>query len=407
MIDELSKKEDVTNVHDPAYSQPLCTVLQIALVDFLRSLNIQPSAVVGHSSGEIAAAYSIGALNRESALKVAFYRGYVSSKHANTCPKSGAMASVNLSEIEVQPYLDQTAALFGCKEISIGCVNSPRNITLSGDARHITGLLSLLEQQKVLAKRLRINVAYHSKAMDAVAVEYQALLKDITMGVPAPNAATMFSSVTGASISTKEVSQSGYWVKNMTSPVRFSEAFSALCLQSSESPSSKNRKGLAVTDVLEIGPHSTLQTPVKDILNSMEGGKTVVYNSLLRRNVSAVVSSFAAVGRLHCLGHPIDTATLNNRDQSVSRAVLPDLPEYPFNRAQSYWSEGRLSKNFRFRRHRRHELLGTTVPDWNVDEARWRQVIRIIDNPWILDHKARYLSIRATFSSLTCVGQRC
>lgn len=225
MTDELSKNENITKVHNPAYSQPLCTVLQIALVDFSRSLNLQPSAVVGHSSGEIAAAYSIGALNRESALKVAFYRGYVSAKHANTCPKPGAMASVNLSEIEVRPYLDQTAALFGCEEISIGCVNSPRDLTLSDDAQHITSLLSPLEQQKVLAKRLRISVPYHSKAMDTVAIEYQALIKDIAMRMPAANAATMFSSVTGVGIPAKEVSQPGYWVKNMISPVRFSEAF--------------------------------------------------------------------------------------------------------------------------------------------------------------------------------------
>ena len=103
------------------------------------------------------------------------------------------MTSVNLSKIEVEPYLDQTAALFGCEEISIGCVNSPRNLTSSGDAQHTTNLLSLLEQQRVLAKRLRISVPYHSKAMDTVAIEYQALIKDIAMGMPAADGLSMLS----------------------------------------------------------------------------------------------------------------------------------------------------------------------------------------------------------------------
>ena len=92
---------------------------------------------MGHSSGEIAAAYSVGALNRESALKVAFYRGHVSAKAANSCAKPGAMISVNLSETEVRPYLDRTTALFGSEEISVGCVNSPSNVTLSGDAQQL------------------------------------------------------------------------------------------------------------------------------------------------------------------------------------------------------------------------------------------------------------------------------
>ena len=386
-------------MNDPAYSQPLCTVLQIALIDLLRSFNIHPSAVVGHSSGEIAAAYSVGALNRESALKVAFYRGIVTAKLASSCSKAGGMVSINLSETEVRPYLDRTAALFGCEDISVGCINSPRNVTLSGDAQQLSTLMSLLEQQKVVARKLRVGVAYHSRAMDEVAIEYQTLISDLSMGEPASNGVTMFSSVTGARILIEEVCQAEYWVKNMTNPVRFSEAFSALCLQSSLSSTPKmgaHRKGIAVTDILEIGPHSALQRPVKDILSSLEHGESIGYNSLLHRNVPAVNSLFTAVGRLHCLGHAVNVAALNDRGQLRSRVLLTDLPEYPFNKTQSYWVEGRLSKNFRFRGHPRHELLGTSDPDWNINEARWRHVIRATDNPWILDHKVTDPRARAT-----------
>ena len=392
----MAKDEDVTNVHNPAYSQPLCTIVQIALVDLLRSVNVLPSAVVGHSSGEIAAAYSVGALSTRSALKVAFYRGKVSARLASTCTKPGAMVAVNLSEAEVQPFLDRTNTPSSCGEVSIACINSPYSVTISGDAHEIDMLMSLLKQQKVVATKLKVNVAYHSKAMEQVSIEYQTMIGDITTGDVASNGAMMFSSVTGSTVSFDEVCQPGYWVKNLTSQVRFLEAFSNLCLQSTQSPTPKlerHGKGIAVTDVLEVGPHSALQKPIKDILSSLEGGESVAYNSVLQRGVSALSSLYKIAGRLYCKGHPVNVTALNNRGQQLSRAVLVDLPEYPFNRSQSYWVEGRLSKNFRFRQHPPHELLGTPETNWNVREARWRHMIRATDNPWILDHKVVDLKV--------------
>ena len=392
----MAKDEDVTNVHNPAYSQPLCTVVQIALVDLLRSINVLPSAVVGHSSGEIAAAYSVGALSRESALKVAFYRGCVSARLAGTCSNPGAMAAVNLSEAEVQPFLDGTNTLSTFGGLSIACINSPWSVTVSGDAPKIDILMSLLKKQEVVATKLKVDVAYHSKAMDQVAVEYQTMIGDLTTGDMVSNDVVMFSSVTGAMISFDEVCQPGYWVRNLTSQVRFLEAFSSLCLPSTQSPAQRfgtHGKGIAVTDVLEVGPHSALKKPIRDILSSLERGESVVYNSILQRNVSALISLHEAAGRLYCLGHPVNVTALNDRGGQVSRTVLVDLPEYPFNRSQSYWSEGRLSKNFRFRKHPPHELLGTAEPNWNVREARWRHMIRATDNPWILDHKVTDLNV--------------
>ncbi len=318
------------------------------------------------------------------------------------------MVSVNLSETEIRPYLDQMTALSGCEGISIGCVNSPYNVTLSGDAHQISTVMSLFEQQKVAAKRLVVDVAYHSKSMNQIAAEYLSLIGDITIGETASNDATMFSSVTGARISTDEVCRPEYWIKNLTSQVRFLEAFSSLCSRSARHPTQNfgtHGKGIAVTDVLEIGPHSALQRPIKDILRYLEHGESIVYNSVLRRNVSALTSLFTAVGKLHCLGHPVNVTSLNNRGEYAPRAILSDLPEYPFNRSQSYWIEGRLSKNFRFRKHPRHELLGTTDPNWNDREARWRHVIRVTDNPWILDHKVGN-SMRDIKMSLMYAGQR-
>jgi acyl transferase domain-containing protein len=76
---EFNKDEQSSNIYNPAYSQPICAALQIALVDLLDSWGVRPSAVVGHSSGEISAAYAVGGLSKESALRVAYYRGFVSA----------------------------------------------------------------------------------------------------------------------------------------------------------------------------------------------------------------------------------------------------------------------------------------------------------------------------------------
>ena len=302
--------------------------------------------------------------------------------------------SVSLSEKEAEPYLTRMAASLGNDKVAIACVNSPQNVTLSGGEQQIDALKLLFDQEKVVARKLKVNVAYHSRAMDDVAAEYLELIKDLSAGEPLLERPAMFSSVTGAKITNREVGQAEYWVKNLTSQVKFSEALSHLCTQSSKSLARKlgaRKDGIAVTDLLELGPHGALQRPIKDILNASTHGRTMTYDSLLTRGISATTSALTAIGRLHCLGYSVKLAAVNDPIHSHSKQILPDLPEYPFNHAQSYWIESRLSKNFRFRKQPRHELLGTPVPDWNAMEARWRHTIRYTDSPWIIDHKVSML----------------
>lgn len=382
LSDELAKGEDVTMIHDPEYSQPICTALQMALIDLMESCGQSPSAVLGHSSGEIAAAYCAGALSKWSALKIAFYRGCLAAKLARS-QRQGAMMSVDLSETAVKRYI--STSIDHSEFVSIACINSPKNVTLSGSERQISTLKSVFEREGVAAKVLRVNVAYHSKAMNEIAAEYGDLIGEVSTGDHKQDRPVIVSSVTGTEAIPDEMSTATYWVRNLTSPVRFSEALSNLCLLGK---SATNGHGNAITDILEIGPHSTLKWLIKDTLAPLEYGKTISYDSLLTRGASALTSSFSAIGRLHCLGYAINLSALNNPIQGKeSLQVLAELPEYPFNHSQSYWFESRLSKNSRFRTHARHELLGTRVPDWNPREARWRHMIRQSENPWITDHK--------------------
>ena len=113
-------------------AQPSCTALQIALVDLLADWDIFPTAVAGHSSGEIAAAYCAGSLSRESALKIAYHRGELATQLADRESSPRAMISIALSEEAVAPYLEEVMNLTGAGKITVGCVNSPTNVTVTG-----------------------------------------------------------------------------------------------------------------------------------------------------------------------------------------------------------------------------------------------------------------------------------
>jgi acyl transferase domain-containing protein len=144
--------DDKANLSRAELSQPLCTALQIALVDLLASWGVKPSAVVGHSSGEIAAAYAAGALSKEGALVAAYYRGFVCRKPW----KAGGMAAVGLGKADVLPLLEPG--------VGIACENSGSSVTLSGDADALEQVTGLIKQQRenAFVRKLQVEMAYHS-----------------------------------------------------------------------------------------------------------------------------------------------------------------------------------------------------------------------------------------------------
>ncbi|PGH03618.1 hypothetical protein AJ79_07309 [Helicocarpus griseus UAMH5409] len=396
-LDELLKTKDDSRINEPELSQALCTALQIGLVELLASFNILPSAVVGHSSGEIAAAYAAHFISRRSAWRLAYYRGTLASTLTGPTyqAKSRTMMSVGLSEVQIQPYFEKVAFKFGELEVVIACVNSPKNVTVSGLEFQIDFLKSILDEDKIFARKLIVPVAYHSPQMNDIAGDYLEAIGDLEMGEKGSSNPAMISSVTGRRVYAKDVIQAEYWKNNMVSLVKFSKALSKICARSPLKPKKldgSHRSSVNVTELVEIGPHSALQGPIRDILISIGRQNDVGYSSLLKRKMSAKTSTLEAVGRLHCSGYPVKLSSVNCYDDedktSNQPKVLVDLPSYPFNHSQKYWHESRLSSSgYRFRHHGRHDLLGTPVPDWNPLEPMWRNIIRVSELPWVEDHK--------------------
>ena len=305
----------------------------------------------------------------------------------------GAMMAVNLSEDEIEPFLAQLARKEGALDVAVACINSPRNITLSGCASQISQLKCILDRADVTSTRLKVNIAYHSKAMNEIAHEYGTMINDITVGECLPHRPLIISSVTGTRISARDLLRVDYWVQNLTGQVRFSEAFSKLFQRSSTTLASDPQSyedTITVTDVLELGPHSTLRGSINDVLKMILRDNSITYSSVLKRNVSAIASSMAAMGHLHSQGHTVRLDAVNDTMPNTSdRRMLADLPQYPFNHSRSYWTESRLSRNYRLNPRSPHELLGVPGLDRNPTSTTWRQTSRLDDIPWIAHHKVR------------------
>lgn len=134
------------------FAQPLCTAIQIGLVNFLSNCGIKPSAVVGHSSGEIAAAYAAGGITYSEAILCAYFRGLATTK----LKTPGSMASIGLGRDRVASHL--------VDGVQIACENSPENVTISGDPGAVSTTMQAIEaaNKETFMRKLKVRVAYHS-----------------------------------------------------------------------------------------------------------------------------------------------------------------------------------------------------------------------------------------------------
>ncbi|KAF6811409.1 Lovastatin diketide synthase LovF 5 [Colletotrichum sojae] len=413
---ELSKPKTLSRIDDPEFCQPICTALQVALVDLLSTWEVYPHAITGHSSGEVAAAYAAGAISREAAWKVAYHRGRLSAKltRAESRPKTG-MAAVGLDTEATEAAIERVNMMGGEGTLQIACHNSADSHTVSGDAGKIAALVAMLSAEGVFARKLNVEIAYHSQYMKAMADDYLAAMGELEEGArKGPFEARFYSATHGSIVSPWQLRQPEYWVKNLVSPVRFTESVTEM-LEGSSGPKTNGVNGInghgvngvnghaingvnghdedkpfePITDFLEIGPHSALKGPLISTTKQVRGSASVDYHSLLRRQKPSVESTLEAVGSLFCHGHKVNLAQVNDADEphGPRPLMLTNLPSYPFDHSKEYWIESTLSRDFRLRFFGRHELLGAPVPGLNENNAAWRNYIRITENPWIEDHK--------------------
>lgn len=314
LLDELLKPASESRLNEAEFAQPLCTAIQVALVNLLRRLGIFPSAVVGHSSGEIAAAYAANAITADEAIIIAYYRGLVTV----SCSRHGAMAAVGIGRAEAALYLE--------KGVVIACDNSPSSVTLSGDREVLETVIEGIrrDDEKLFVRLLKTDgMAYHSHHMWLLGQAYEDYLTPL-VHAKEPSI-PFFSSVTGKLASGTTFGPQ-YWRQNLESPVKFFPAVKAL-ISSQESDQL----------FLEIGPHSALSGPVRQIFGASGSKGRRTYLASLVRNTDAVDSVLDMAGQLYLKSIPVqfDHLTPGGR-------TLTDLPTYPWQHGTVHWAEPRV-----------------------------------------------------------------
>ena len=376
--------ESDRSVQEAEISQSVCAALQIAVVDLLRSWSVVPHVTVGHSSGEIAAAYASGRVTRSEAIVLAYCRSRAIASNSQT----GAMMAVGLG-------LEQANALLGGLEsqIKVAAVNSPRGVTLSGDADAIKSLHENLEAEGTFARLLQTdNNAYHSHHMIPIGEIYEEMvgkyLAEIRDDAQRAPACSWVSSVTpGKDV----ITTARYWRDNLEGTVLFSPAVERLV----------SDRETQVDVLIEIGPHSALQGPIKQILSaaaSTPGTKSPVYLSALRRFEDNMNNILSLCGSLFQLNANVDLLAVNSIErtdesnrggyiQARAPKLCVDMPTYQYTYGPVLLYESRISRETRSRKNLHHDLLGILRPGGSKDQPVWRNVLRMKDVPWLSDHR--------------------
>ncbi|RYP25133.1 hypothetical protein DL765_000014 [Monosporascus sp. GIB2] len=381
LLGELKKDASSSRIMESAFSQPLCTAVQIFQVDLVRAAGIEFAAVVGHSSGEIAAAYAAGLISAEDAICIAYYRGLYSGLSQGSVSKRGAMMAVGTSAEDAHDLLS-FPEFEG--RACVAAVNSTTSVTLSGDEDAIEELKIIFDDEQKFARILKLDTAYHSHHMNACSTKYLNSLAALDIQIGPGSETLWFSSVYGSEMDKHDLLKGPYWDSNMVNPVHFMQALDGACA------------AVELFDLaIELGPHPALKGPA---LQTIHGRipHTVPYTGLFQRGIPAITSFADALG--YAWTHLGKRAVnLQSYDRFVSGNSSPrlfkGLPTYAWDHENEYWHESRYTRAMRMRPGPVHELLGHLTPDSTEQDMRWRHILRLSEIPWLKHHRLQNIAV--------------
>lgn len=328
-------------------AQPANFAIQVALTRLWESFGIRPSAVVGHSVGEVVSSYIAGVYSLEDAVRISYHR----SRLQQTMAGRGAMLAVGLPEAEALKRIRDFPG------VSIAAVNSFSAVTLSGDAEQLRAVAAGLEKAEIFQKFLRVEVAYHSPQMDPLKGE---LLECLAGLQPHEPLLPLYSTAYGRQVPAADWGAE-YWWRNVRQPVHFAAAIECLFSE-------------GFTHFLEIGPHPVLGNSIKECAATLEK-KAACFLSL-RRKEPEIRQILQSAGALYCEGYDLDWTGLAD----AGGQFIP-TPKYPWQR-ERHWVESDRSEMERLGLpgsvYLNRSLLGGT-PSWEVEINR--QYF-----PFLMDH---------------------
>ncbi|WP_216895846.1 type I polyketide synthase [Nocardia alni] len=350
IIEELRRPEEQSRVTRTEVAQPANFLIQVALVRELAGYGITPAAVVGHSVGEVSAACVTGVLTLPEAVRVAYHRARLQATTAGT----GGMLAVGLSPEQAGELVGDDA------RVDIAAINSASSLTLSGDVERLDEIAEKLTADGVFARRLRVEVPYHSRLMDPILDELRAELDELK---PRPPVVPLYSTVTGTRV-TEGDWDAQYWCANVRRPVLFRDAIAALIAADSRV-------------FLEVGPHPVLSGNIREtLLGADVNGTTVPTLDRTQPDSQSVRNTLIGLYAAGVLA--VDTLFPSGRPATPH---LP-LPRYPWQRTRLH-SPLPLFEQARLGTPDGYAMLGDPDlegrPDWLLQVGG--ELL-----PWLADH---------------------
>ncbi|MFD4428178.1 type I polyketide synthase, partial [Nocardia sp. NPDC058497] len=331
------------------FTQPALFAFEVALYRLLESFGVTPDVLIGHSIGEVAAAYLAGLWSLEDACRLVAARGRL----MGALPEGGAMLAVAASETEVH---DVVARYPG--RLSVAAVNAPAALVISGDEDAIAEIGPLFAERGAKTSRLRVSHAFHSHRIEPMLAEFEAVAQDLTyhrLRLP------VVSNVSGQ-LAGDEMTEPAYWVRQVRAAVRFAPGIETLLAS-------------GVRRFLEVGPDAVLAALTRQTLP--EGAESVV-TAAARRDHDEPRQFSTMLAHAHTSGVRVDWTPLFPR-RAMRRVPLPT---YAFQH-QRFWLPPRPEATGDTLGH---PLLTGVVPVAGKDEFVFTGRFSLPTDPWVADH---------------------
>ena len=332
-----------------AIAQPAIFAIQVSLAKLWQAWGIRPAAVVGHSVGEVAAAYVGGALSFDDAIRVIYHRG---SKMATA--RAGRMLAAELTPEQALEVIGRNGG-----GLSLAACNGPGSVSISGAPAAVKHLFETLQEQQVFCRFVPVDYAFHSDLMDPVRSRLVASLRGIS---PRRSRIPIYSAITGRKLPGTRF-DANYWWRSVRDTVQFSAAVEQLAADGHEV-------------FIEINAHPVLQPALVQCLRHAKVETASRVFPSLRRDTPERDVLLGSLAQLHNVGLEINWLAVTG---SASQPV--DLPLYPFER-QRFWRETPAWRSARLT-PRPHPYLHVDIPS---SRCEWMFFPSRREHPYLNDH---------------------
>ncbi|MEV5880883.1 type I polyketide synthase [Streptomyces sp. NPDC052101] len=347
-------------VDETVYTQAGLFAFEVALFASVVECGVGVDFVMGHSIGELAAAYVSGVLSLADAVRVVAARGRL----MQALPVGGVMAAVGAAEGVVRGWIGGDGS-----RVAVAAVNGPGSVVVSGVADAVERVVEVARGEGVRTKWLRVSQAFHSPLVEPMLEEFGRVLDSVVWGEPR---IPIVSNVTGEPVGVEEIGSTGYWLRHAREAVRFDDGLAWL-------------NGQGVTDFVEVGPDATLTA----LAGGHPGrGENAVAVAVCRAGQDELVTFMQALGSLHARGSEVVWPVLG-RAPRPSHHI--DLPTYAFHRRR-YWPKrlgpvgvGATVGSIGLQ-GTDHPLLGALVSRADGDGVLLTGRLSLPEQPWLADH---------------------